>query len=60
MPRVTEENPSFVLKAVKEVSLENIPCPKIEDPYDVIVNIAQTGICGFGFPSDMYNEMPER
>jgi len=46
MPQMTEDNPSFVLKAIKEVSLENISCPKIEGHYDVIVNIGQTGICG--------------
>lgn len=40
------DNPSFVLKAIKEVSLESIPSPKIEGDYDVIVNIGQTGICG--------------
>jgi D-xylulose reductase len=39
------ENPSFVLKALKEVALETIPTPKIQNPYDVIVQIAQTGIC---------------
>lgn len=46
---MTGENPSFVLKAIKEVSLENIPCPKIDGDYDVIVNIGQTGICGHVF-----------
>ncbi|KIW99865.1 uncharacterized protein Z518_10793 [Rhinocladiella mackenziei CBS 650.93] len=40
------ENPSFVLRAVKEVALENIPKPTISDPYDVIIHIGQTGICG--------------
>lgn len=38
-------NPSFVLKALKEVALENIPKPIITSPYDVIVQILQTGIC---------------
>jgi D-xylulose reductase len=39
-------NPSFVLKAVKEVALESIETPQISNPYDVIVHIGQTGICG--------------
>ncbi|KAI1613999.1 chaperonin 10-like protein [Exophiala viscosa] len=41
-----ESNPSFVLRAVKDVKLEDIPKPTITDPYDVIVHIGQTGICG--------------
>ena len=39
-------NPSFVLKAVKSVSLEPIASPTITNPYDVIVHVGQTGICG--------------
>lgn len=39
-------NPSFVLRAVKDVALESIETPQITDPYDVIVQIGQTGICG--------------
>lgn len=39
-------NPSFVLRAVKDVALEPIANPQITDPYDVIVHIGQTGICG--------------
>lgn len=46
MARDDTANPSFVLEAVKKVSLRDIPRPEITDPYDVIVNIAQTGICG--------------
>jgi D-xylulose reductase len=42
----TERNPSFVLRAVKDVKLEDISKPTITDPYDVIVHIGQTGICG--------------
>jgi D-xylulose reductase len=45
MPQLPTENPSFVLKALKEVALETIPTPKITNPYNVIVQIAQTGIC---------------
>lgn len=40
-------NPSFVLRAVKDVALEDIPRPKITDSHDVIVHIGQTGICGY-------------
>ncbi|ETN45967.1 uncharacterized protein HMPREF1541_00149 [Cyphellophora europaea CBS 101466] len=39
-------NPSFVLRAIKDVALEPIANPEIIDPYDVIVHIGQTGICG--------------
>lgn len=39
-------NPSFVLKAVKSVALEPIASPSITAPYDVIVHVGQTGICG--------------
>ncbi|KAK2596743.1 hypothetical protein QQS21_006198 [Conoideocrella luteorostrata] len=39
-------NPSFVLQSVKNVSFEDRPIPKIQDPYDVMVHVAQTGICG--------------
>lgn len=39
-------NPSFVLRAIKDVALEPIASPQITDPYDVIVHIGQTGICG--------------
>lgn len=41
-----ESNPSFVLRAVKDVALEDIPKPAIQDPYDVIIKVGQTGICG--------------
>ena len=40
------KNLSFVLKSIKSVTLEDIPIPQIQDPYDVLVQIAQTGICG--------------
>ena len=39
-------NPSFVLRAIKDVALEPIATPQITDPYDVIVHVGQTGICG--------------
>ncbi|KAK6383050.1 hypothetical protein LTS17_003720 [Exophiala oligosperma] len=39
-------NPSFVLKAVKDVSFDDIPRPTMTDPYDVLIHVGQTGICG--------------
>ncbi|KAL4953258.1 hypothetical protein BDW69DRAFT_200269 [Aspergillus filifer] len=42
----SETNPSFVLRAIKDVTFEDRPIPKLQDPYDVRVQIAQTGICG--------------
>lgn len=40
------ENRSFVLRAVKDVVLEDRAIPALKDPWDVRVQIAQTGICG--------------
>ncbi|RAK93774.1 GroES-like protein [Aspergillus costaricaensis CBS 115574] len=40
------QNPSFVLRARQEVAIEDRPRPVLEDPYDVLVQVAQTGICG--------------
>ncbi|KAJ9658431.1 hypothetical protein H2198_003715 [Neophaeococcomyces mojaviensis] len=39
-------NPSFILRAVKDVVLGDIPKPQIEGAHDVIVKVGQTGICG--------------
>lgn len=50
----TYENKSFVLKAVDEVAIEDRPRPKLDDPYDVLVHVAQTGICG----SDVSRSLP--
>ncbi|KAI5209748.1 GroES-like protein [Aureobasidium subglaciale] len=47
--RVTDlddQNPSFVLRAIKDVAFENRDIPKLRDEYEVRVQIAQTGICG--------------
>ncbi|KAK4508440.1 hypothetical protein PRZ48_002178 [Zasmidium cellare] len=41
-----DRNPSFVLRAVKDVAFEDRPIPKLRDQYDVRVQIEQTGICG--------------
>ncbi|KAM0547495.1 hypothetical protein ACHAPJ_010368 [Fusarium lateritium] len=41
-----QENLSFVLRAVKDVAFEDRPKPKLRDEHDVLVHVAQTGICG--------------
>ncbi|KIX98097.1 uncharacterized protein Z520_06177 [Fonsecaea multimorphosa CBS 102226] len=41
-----ERNPSFVLRAIGQASLEDKPIPQLKDPWDVRIHIAQTGICG--------------
>ncbi|KAJ5156839.1 hypothetical protein N7492_009642 [Penicillium capsulatum] len=41
-----ETNRSFVLRAVKDVIFEDRPIPKLNDAWDVRVQVAQTGICG--------------
>ncbi|KAJ5111015.1 hypothetical protein N7532_001550 [Penicillium argentinense] len=38
-----QQNPSFVLKAIKDIVTEDRPKPELKDPYDVIVYVAQTG-----------------
>ncbi|TPR05497.1 Arylsulfotransferase (ASST) family protein [Aspergillus niger] len=40
------ENPSFVLRNIKDVVIEDRPKPILKDPHDVMVHVAQTGICG--------------
>lgn len=45
-PGTASQNPSFVLRAIKDVALEDIPKPTITNPYDVIIHVGQTGICG--------------
>jgi D-xylulose reductase len=47
MSDIKEGNRSFVLEAIQHVTIRDIPIPEIEDPYDVIVQIKQTGICGY-------------
>ena len=42
----TAKNLSFVLKAEKEVGFEERPIPSIKSPYDVLVQVNFTGICG--------------
>jgi D-xylulose reductase len=38
-----EKNPAFVLKKVKDVSIEDRPLPKLQSPYDVKVHVKATG-----------------
>lgn len=40
------QNLSFVLQSVKQVKFEDRPVPEIKSPYDVIVEVKYTGICG--------------
>ncbi|KXT05752.1 hypothetical protein AC578_1047 [Pseudocercospora eumusae] len=40
------ENLSFVLEKAGSVKYEDRPVPKLKSPYDVIVNVKYTGICG--------------
>ncbi|BCR89232.1 NAD(P)-dependent alcohol dehydrogenase [Aspergillus chevalieri] len=40
------ENASFVLRDIKDVVIEDRTKPELKDPYDVMVHVAQTGICG--------------
>jgi D-xylulose reductase len=40
------ENPSCLLYGPFDARFENRPVPVIENPYDVIVRIAYTGVCG--------------
>ncbi|TIA31837.1 GroES-like protein [Aureobasidium pullulans] len=39
-------NPSFVLKAIKDVAIENRAKPELSDEHGVMVHVSQTGICG--------------
>ncbi|KAL1885442.1 hypothetical protein Plec18167_000936 [Paecilomyces lecythidis] len=41
-----ETSRSFVLRAVKDVVLEDRAIPELKDPWDVRVHVAETGICG--------------
>lgn len=40
------QNPSFVLRAIKDVAFEDRPVPQLRDAHDVRVHVGQTGICG--------------
>ncbi|CAM1509586.1 Fc.00g033250.m01.CDS01 [Cosmosporella sp. VM-42] len=43
---MSEVNPAFVLRAIKDVAFEERPIPALRDEHDVRVHIEQTGICG--------------
>jgi D-xylulose reductase len=40
------DNPSFVLRNIKDVTIEDRPRQKMRDGHDVMVHVSQTGICG--------------
>lgn len=46
MPTTGKSNLSFVLKKQHEVVYEQRPVPTIQSPYDVLVAVNYTGICG--------------
>jgi len=41
-----QENLSFVLEKAGSVKFEDRPIPELKSPYDVLVNVKYTGICG--------------
>lgn len=41
-----QENLSFVLEKAGSVKFEDRPVPQLKSPYDVLVNVKYTGICG--------------
>ncbi|CUS15241.1 unnamed protein product [Tuber aestivum] len=43
---MSPKNPSFVLKSIKDVTFEERPVPKIQNPTDVLIRVNVTGICG--------------
>ncbi|KXL43212.1 hypothetical protein M433DRAFT_136035 [Acidomyces richmondensis BFW] len=43
---MAQKNLSFVLEKPLSVKFEDRPIPKLESPYDVLVNVRFTGICG--------------
>ncbi|RAO66684.1 uncharacterized protein BHQ10_002696 [Talaromyces amestolkiae] len=43
---IYNQNISFVLRGINDVAFENRPMPKIDDPYDVLLQVEMTGICG--------------
>lgn len=45
-PSASPSNPSFVLRAVKDVAIEERSKPTLADPHTVLVHVSQTGICG--------------
>lgn len=41
-----QENNSFVLRGIKDVTFEERPIPKLTNPHDVLLQVNFTGICG--------------
>ncbi|PMD19964.1 GroES-like protein [Hyaloscypha hepaticicola] len=46
MTTITKQNLAFVLSAIGRAGFEERPIPKLRDPWDVRVHVAQTGIYG--------------
>ena len=44
--KVHSQNFSFVLEKAGSVKYEDRPIPELKSPYDVLVNVKWTGICG--------------
>lgn len=42
----TMSNPSLVLNKIDDISFESFPVPEITLPYEVLVEVKKTGICG--------------
>lgn len=42
----TRENNSFVLRGIQDVLFEDRPVPALKSPYDVLLQVNYTGICG--------------
>lgn len=42
----TSQNPSVFLYGPGNAKIEEHPIPKLDDPHDVVVRIAYTGVCG--------------
>lgn len=42
----TLQNPSFVLKSIGQVAIEDRPIPTLRNPTDVLIRVSVTGICG--------------
>ncbi|TKA70917.1 putative D-xylulose reductase A [Cryomyces minteri] len=45
-PTIRASNSSFVLEKAGSVKYEDRPIPELKSPYDVLVNVKFTGICG--------------
>ncbi|KAE8154055.1 chaperonin 10-like protein [Aspergillus avenaceus] len=44
--KIESDNPSWFLYGPKEAKIQPLPVPEIQDPHDVIIQIAYVGVCG--------------